>query len=464
MLNQKNKYFGTDGFRGKAGEGLRALHAYKIGRFLGWYYASPLSGCMEAVYRPRIAVGKDTRLSCGMLESSLAAGICASGADAYLMGVAPTPCLAYATHAEGFDCGVMISASHNPFYDNGIKIINGSGEKLSESVTALIEAYIDGNVQSLGVRGGLPSATGENIGKILDYTHGKKKYLSHLLSIAPACADIRIGLDCANGAAAETAKQLFDALGARTEIIGAEPDGHNINRNCGSTNPEMLCAIVKEKRLDVGFAFDGDGDRCIAADENGNIADGDAMLYIFAKGASSRGELARSAVAATVMSGGGLRASLLREGIAVEETPVGDRFVYERMKEKGLFLGGEQSGHIIFRKHATTGDGLLTSLMLLREMTESGKTLSALTKGFTPYPQYTVNVKVNDKFAAIHDAAVRAAVQKAEREIGSAGRVILRASGTERLVRVMVECKSEEECKLYAERIAQIITKSEVGL
>ena len=465
MSNRKNKYFGTDGFRAKAGEGLCAHHAYKIGRFLGWYYSSALSGCMEAVYRPRVAIGKDTRLSCDMLECALAAGLCASGADAYLLGVLPTPAVAHVTRADGFDCGVMVSASHNPFYDNGIKIINGGGEKLCDGVIALIEAYIDGDTSGLGVRGELPSATCERVGRTIAYPCGREKYLSFLASFAPSLpCGFTLGLDCGNGAAAETARALFSAIGVRAEVMGAEPSGLNINEGCGSLHTGALCALVREKQLCAGFAFDGDGDRCIAVDENGNVLDGDAMLYVLAKGESSRGELQGGAVAATVMSGTGLRTSLKKEGIGLEETAVGDRFVYERMKEKGLSLGGEQSGHIIFRKHATTGDGILTALMLLCEVARAGAPLSALASGLERFPQYSVNVRVKDKFAAIHDAAVRSAVERAEREIGASGRVLLRASGTEPLVRVMAECESKEKCKLCAEEIARVIEKSEIGL
>ena len=460
MENRKNKYFGTDGFRGEAGAGLTALHAYKIGRFLGWFYASPLSGCMEAVYRVRALIGRDTRLSGDMLENAVCAGLCASGADVYTLGVTTTPSVAYLAWQEGFDFGIMITASHNPFCDNGIKIISRAGEKLCDEVTLLAEAYLDGDVQSLGVQGELPLAKGGRIGRVFGYGEGRARYAEYLRSLASySYGGLRVGLDTANGAAYQIAKEVFLALGAKVEQIGAEPDGLNINEACGSTHTEKLCALVREKGLSLGFAFDGDGDRCIAADENGNVCDGDKMLYIFAKSLCERGKLAHKTAVATVMSNSGLDAALSREGIELSQTAVGDRFVYERMQKNGFCLGGEQSGHIIFREYATTGDGILAAIMLADEVCRSGKPLSELARPVVLYPQHTVNVRVRDKSAVIRDAAVLAAVKMAEDEIDGKGRVLLRESGTEPLVRVMVECESEEKCREYAKGIAGVIAE-----
>ena len=455
----KNKYFGTDGFRGEAGVGLTSAHAYKIGRFLGWYYSSPLSGCAKAGARPRVVLGKDTRRSSYMLEYSIAAGLAASGADVYMLHVTTTPSVSYVTRQDGFDCGIMITASHNPFYDNGIKVINRYGEKLDDATTALIEDYIDGDMKALGVStADLPEAQGEKIGCIVDYASGRNRYMAYLISLAShSYKNLRIGLDCANGASWMIAKAVFSALGAHVEVIGAEPDGLNINRACGSTHTEKLRTLVKERRLDVGFAFDGDADRCIAVDEKGNEVDGDKMLYILGKRLHARGMLKNDTVVATVMSNSGFVASLGEAGMKCVQTTVGDRFVYECMQENDYALGGEQSGHIIIKKYATTGDGILTAIMLTEELCDTKASLSELASPVVLYPQYTQNVRVSDKNAAMNDSAVRAAAAKAEREIGGKGRVLLRKSGTEPLVRVMVECESAEECRAHAEAIAEVI-------
>ena len=394
-----NKYFGTDGFRGEANQNLTSMQAYKVGRFLGWYYSSPLSGCTTPGYRPKIVIGKDTRRSSYMLEYSVVAGITASGADAYMLHVTTTPSVSYVTRQDEFDCGIMITASHNPFYDNGIKVINKYGEKLDDETTALIEAYIDGNLGELGIfDNDLPLAHKERIGCIVDYVSGRNRYMGYLISIAShSYRDLKIGLDCANGASWMIAKSVFDALGAQTTIIGNEPDGLNVNTECGSTHIEKLVALVKEKHLDVGFAFDGDADRCIAVDENGKIVDGDAMLYILAQRLKSRGVLNGNTVVATIMSNSGFFASLKKAGIDYAQTKVGDRFVYECMQENDFTLGGEQSGHIILKKYATTGDGLLTALMITEEMCDRKSSLSTLAEPVMLYPQYLVNIRVKDK-------------------------------------------------------------------
>lgn len=460
-----NKYFGTDGFRGKANAELTSQQAYRIGRFLGWYYASHHSG-KRAGYRPRIVVGKDTRRSSYNLEYSVVAGITASGADAYMLHVITTPGVSYVTRQDEFDCGIMITASHNPFYDNGIKVINRYGEKPDDSLTALIEAYIDGDVGALGVSGDdLPLATEEKIGCIIDYVAGRNRYLAYLISLAShSYKKLRIGLDCANGASWAIAGSVFGALGAQMVVVGASPDGTNINSGCGSTCIENLCRTVKEEHLDVGFAFDGDADRCIAVDENGKEIDGDAILYILAKRLSARGMLSGDTVVATVMSNSGLFAALDKAGIKCEQTTVGDRFVYERMQQKDYSLGGEKSGHIILKKYATTGDGLLTAIMLAEELCDTKLPLSKLAKAVEFYPQETVNVRVTDKDAAASDSEVLAICAKIEEEIDGKGRVLLRKSGTEPMVRVMVECELAENCKKYAEEIAEVIKERGYGV
>ena len=451
----ENKYFGTDGFRGEANTTLTSMQAYKVGRFLGWYYSSSLSGCKKANYRPRIVVGKDTRRSSYMLEYSLVAGITASGADAYMLHVTTTPSVSYVTRQDEFDCGIMITASHNPYYDNGIKVINRYGEKLDDKTTSLIERYIDGDLKSLGVMGeDLPLAHREKIGCIVDYVSGRNRYLGYLISIAShSYKKLRIGLDCANGASWMLANSLFSALGAQTVVVGASPDGLNVNQDCGSTHIENLCRLVKEKHLDMGFAFDGDADRCIAVDEKGNVVDGDAMLYILGQRLKDRGILNGNTVVATVMSNSGFVKSLEKIGIKCAQTKVGDRFVYECMQENDFTLGGEQSGHIILKKYATTGDGLLTAIMLTEEVCDKKTTLSKLCDDVTLYPQYTKNLRVKDKEAVLSDPEVLKEKDEIEKLIGGKGRVLLRQSGTEPVIRVMIESESYKDCADYADRI-----------
>ncbi len=454
----KNKYFGTDGFRGEANINLTSMQAYKVGRFLGWYYSSELSGCNKSNYRPRIVIGKDTRRSSYMLEYSIVAGITASGADAYMLHVTTTPSVSYVTRQDEFDCGIMITASHNPFYDNGIKVINKYGEKLDDNTTALIEAYIDGDLKPLGVSGqDLPLAHRERIGCIVDYVSGRNRYLGYLISLAShSYKNLKIGLDCANGASWTLAQSVFGALGAQTTVIGAEPDGLNVNNGCGSTHIEKLCALVKEQHLDVGFAFDGDADRCIAVDENGNVIDGDMMLYILGKRLKSHGMLNNDTVVATIMSNSGLLTSLGEIGIKCEQTTVGDRFVYECMQNNDYCLGGEQSGHIILKKYATTGDGLLTAIMLTEEICDTKSSLAKLAEPVKLYPQYMENIRVKDKEAVLEDKDVLSELAEVEKLIDGKGRTLLRKSGTEPVIRVMVECESEDKCKEY---VAQIIKR-----
>ena len=455
----RNKYFGTDGFRGEANCNLTSMQAYKVGRFLGWYFKSPLSGCTDENYRPRIVIGKDTRRSSYMLEYSIVAGITASGADAHMLHVTTTPSVSYVTRVDEFDCGIMITASHNPFYDNGIKVISKSGEKLDDDTTALIECYLDGDLKALGVEGeDLPLAKREHIGCIVDYVAGRNRYVGYLISIASnSYKKLRIGLDCANGASWMIAKAVFDALGAQTVIIGDTPDGLNCNRDCGSTHMDKLCELVKEQKLDVGFAFDGDADRCLAVDENGNVVDGDAMMYILGLRLKNRGMLNKNTVVATVMSNSGFCASLKKVGIDVDQTKVGDRFVYESMQNNDFSLGGEQSGHIILKKYATTGDGILTALMIAEEMCDRKMSLSKLAEPVMLYPQYLLNLRVKDKKAAMSDPAVLEAQKAADALINGAGRTLLRQSGTEPVVRVMVEAETTELCEKYAAMIADVI-------
>ncbi len=452
---RKNKYFGTDGFRGEANVALTSMHAYKIGRFLGWYYSKNRAGDERA----RIVIGKDTRRSSYMLEYSIVAGITASGADAYMLHVTTTPSVSYVTHMDDFDCGIMITASHNPFYDNGIKVINRHGEKLDDDTTSLIEAYIDGDLKSLGVTTpDLPLATRERIGCIVDYVAGRNRYVAYLISLASnSYKKLRIGIDCANGASWMIAKAVFGALGADLTVIGDEPDGLNVNTDCGSTHMENLCRIVKEQHLDVGFAFDGDCDRCIAVDENGNIVDGDAIMYILGNRLKSRGMLNKNTVVATIMSNSGLFASLKKAGMECEQTTVGDRFVYECMQNNDYSLGGEQSGHIILKKYATTGDGLLTAIMLAEELCDSKSSLSKLAEPVKLFPQLTVNVRVKNKEAVFADETVKAELDAVKAIIGENGRALLRKSGTEPVIRVMIESISEQKCREYADRIVKAI-------
>ena len=456
-----NKYFGTDGFRGEANKNLTSMQAYKVGRFLGWYYGSELSGNSKNGVRPRIVIGKDTRRSSYMLEYSIVAGITASGADAYMLHVTTTPSVSYVTRQDEFDCGIMITASHNPFYDNGIKVINKFGEKLDDNTTALIEAYLDGNLKALGVTGDdLPLAHREHIGQIVDYVSGRNRYLGYLMSVASnSYKSLKIGLDCANGASWNIAKSVFGALGAQITVIGNEPDGLNVNNGCGSTHIERLCKLVKDNHLDVGFAFDGDADRCLAVDENGNVVDGDAIMYILGKRLKSRGMLNDNTVVATIMSNSGLFASLEKIGIKCVQTAVGDRFVYECMQNNNYSLGGEQSGHIILKKYATTGDGLLTAIMLAEEICDSKTSLSELAAPVMLYPQYMENLRVKDKSAVMNDQDVLDSLKEVEALIDGNGRALLRQSGTEPVIRIMIESETEEKCKQYAKIIADTIIK-----
>ena len=453
-----NKYFGTDGFRGEAGVDLTSSQAYRVGRFLGWYYSSSLSGASRRGYRPRIVIGKDTRRSSYTLEYAIAAGITASGTDAYMLHVTTTPSVSYVTVKDDFDCGIMITASHNRFCDNGIKVINRYGEKLDDKTAALVESYIDGDLSLLGMEGDIPFATGERIGRIVDYVAGRNRYVAYLISLAShSYKHLRIGLDCANGASWSIASAVFGALGARVSLIGAEPDGLNINASCGSTHIKALQKLVKEQHLDVGFAFDGDCDRCIVVDGRGRVVDGDGILYILARRLKARGMLGANTVVSTVMSNGGLADSVAKMGLESIETAVGDRFVFEAMQKGDLTLGGEQSGHIIIRKYATSGDGLLTAIMLCEELCDRRLPLSELYKDLRIYPQTTLNVKVRDQSAVMSDEAVKQVLCEIEELLSGCGRVILRKSGTEPVIRIMVECESEESCREYAERLARAI-------
>ncbi len=442
------KYFGTDGFRGEANIDLTVEHAYKVGRYLGYYFGKDKTG----EDRARIVIGKDTRRSSYMFEYSLVSGLTASGADVYLMHVTPTPSVSYIARTDEFDCGIMISASHNPFYDNGIKLINSHGAKMDAAVEEEIERYIDGET------GEIPLATREKIGRTTDYSMGRNRYIAYLMTLPTrAFKNYKIGLDCANGASFTVAKPVFDALGAKTFVMGDKPDGTNINLDCGSTHIEALQKFVVENGLDAGFAYDGDADRCLAVDEKGNLVDGDAIIYICGKYMKQQGQLTGNKVVTTVMSNLGLYKALDAAEIGYEQTTVGDKYVYENMMENGYVLGGEQSGHIIFSKNSQTGDGVLTSLKLMEVMVEGKTTLSELTRELTIYPQVLVNVKVKDKEAALSDPDVLKAKDEAEAKIAGNGRILLRKSGTEPLVRVMVEAETEELCREYAESVAQVI-------
>ena len=456
---KKNKYFGTDGFRGEANLNLTSMQAYKVGRFLGWYYSNAISGQTKGGYRPKIVIGKDTRRSSYMLEYSIAAGITASGADAYMLHVTTTPSVSYVTRQDQFDCGVMITASHNPYFDNGIKVINRYGEKLDDDTTALIEAYLDDDLKTLGVHGDdLPLAHREKVGAIIDYSAGRNRYIGYLISVAAnSFKHLKIGLDCANGASWSIAKAVFDALGAQTYVIGAQPNGLNVNLGCGSTHIENIAGFVRERHLDVGFAFDGDADRCIAVDENGNVVDGDHMLYILGVRLKERGLLDHDTVVATIMSNSGLFASLKEVGIECAQTAVGDRFVYECMQEKGYKLGGEQSGHIIMQKYATTGDGVLTAIMIAEQMCDKKMSLSALAEPVKLFPQTLKNLRVKDKNAVMNDKAVLDEVKAVDELINGRGRALLRQSGTEPVIRVMIEAETAELCEEYASRLCKVI-------
>ncbi len=452
------KYFGTDGYRGEANITLTADNAYKVGRFIGWYFVNKNkeNGIDVA---PKILIGKDTRRSSYMFEYTLIAGLTASGADAYMLHVTTTPSVAYIARIDNFDCGIMISASHNPYFDNGIKLINSYGEKMSEEFINLIEEYIDGNFKINGeIVKELPYATRNFIGKTVDYISGRNRYIGYLISLGQySFKGLKVGLDCANGSSWNIAKSVFDALGAKTYVINASPNGLNINENAGSTHIEALQNLVRENKLDIGFAYDGDADRCICVDENANVVDGDYILYICGKQMKKNGELTNNTIVTTVMSNFGLYKALDDIGINYAKTNVGDKYVYEYMTNNNNSLGGEQSGHIIFSKYASTGDGILTSLKVMEAVLENKTTLSKLCEGFKKYPQVLINVKVDDKISVMKNEKVLSAVKNAEETLGNDGRVLVRASGTEQLVRVMVEASSEEVCKNLANSIVDVI-------
>lgn len=442
------KYFGTDGFRGEANVTLTFEHAYQIGRFLGWFYGRN----KETGEKCKVVIGKDTRRSSYMFEYSLVAGLTASGADAYLLHVTTTPSVSYVVRTEDFDCGIMISASHNPYYDNGIKLLNSAGEKMDEETILKVEAYID------GMAGDIPYATGENIGCTIDYAMGRNRYIGYLISLATrSYKGKRIGLDCANGSAWMIAKSVFDALGAKTYVINNEPNGVNINANCGSTHMEALQKLVKEEKLDAGFAFDGDADRCLCVDEKGEIIDGDLIIYIYGRYMKERGKLIGNKVVTTVMSNFGLYKALDDAGIEYEKTAVGDKYVYESMAVNGYRIGGEQSGHIIFRKYATTGDGILTAIKMMEVMLERKKSFSELAAPVKIYPQVLKNIRVTDKAKAQGDSAVQEAVEAVKNALGSEGRILVRESGTEPVVRVMVEAAEQELCEKYVDEVLDVI-------
>ena len=446
-----NKYFGTDGFRGVAGVELTAERAFRIGRYLGRYLKEN-----KETDRPRVVIGKDTRLSCYMLEYAIASGLAASGADVSLMHVTTTPCVTYITVRDSFDFGVMITASHNPFMDNGIKIIDSQGEKIDDNLASLIERYIDNNVLE-----DITYATGADVGRIIDYSLGREEYIEHLSSLAThSYSGLRIGIDTANGSATKIAREVFERLGATVYQIGEEPNGLNANDCCGSTHPKKLADVVKKNQLDLGFAFDGDADRCIAIDHDGNIVDGDRMLYLFTKRMLRQNTLGSGGVVTTVMSNGGLITSLAHLGVNVELTKVGDRFVYERMQELGANLGGEQSGHIILKKYATTGDGIITAIMILEEIMDTGCSLSELTKGLTVYPQISRSIRVKSKEAAISNPDLARLIARIKENNLPRGRLLVRASGTEPAIRIMAEDANEENCKkCIDEMIAFLINR-----
>lgn len=457
----KTKYFGTDGFRGEVNKVLTCDHAFKIGRFLGWFYGNPKFNSQKPGYRPRVVIGKDTRRSSYMLEYAVAAGLAASGADVYLLHVTTTPSVAYVIRQDCFDCGVMITASHNPFYDNGIKVLNANGEKLEDEVAFLAEAYIDGDFKKLEEEGpDLPLAERGDIGSITDYSMGRNRYIAYLISLAKhSMKSLRIGLDTANGASWMIAKSVFDALGAQTFVINNNPDGLNINLDAGSTHIEKFCKFVKDNKLDVGFAFDGDADRCIAVDENGKEVDGDKIMYLLANKLKAEGSLEKDTLVTTIMSNSGLTKALKQVGISNVQTKVGDRFVFERMQTEGYSLGGEQSGHVIIKKYATTGDGVLTAIMVTEQMLETKEKLSKLVAPVKLIPQNLKNVRVTNKAAVVADEEVQAKFKEVNDEIGDNGRALLRQSGTEPVVRIMVELDSKEKCDEYIDRIYNVIKK-----
>ena len=439
------KYFGTDGFRGEANVNLTYEHAVQIGRYLGWYYGKRLNK------KAKIVIGKDTRRSSYMFEYALCAGLTASGADAYIMHVTTTPSVSYIARVDDFDCGIMISASHNPFYDNGIKLVNSNGEKMDEETILMIEDYIDGKVE-------VPLALRDEIGRTVDYVEGRNRYIGYLISMSKySFKGKRVGLDVANGAAWSIAKGVFDALGAKTYVMNNTPDGYNINTDCGSTHIEHLQAFVKENNLDVGFAYDGDADRCLCVDEKGNVITGDHILYIYGLYMKERGKLLNNTIVTTVMSNFGLYKALDKVGIDYEKTKVGDKYVYENMVTNGHRIGGEQSGHIIFTKYATTGDGILTSLKMMEVMLAKGKPMSELAAPVVFYPQVLKNVRVKCKPEAQNDPKVQEAVQKVAEELGDNGRILVRESGTEPVIRVMVEAGSDEVCEKYVDSVIDVI-------
>ena len=454
----RNVYFGTDGFRGEANVFVTGEKAFKVGRFLGWYFSRENAGLWEKGVRPRVVIGKDTRRSSYMLEYAVSAGLTASGADVYMLHVTTTPSVSYVTRNENFDCGIMISASHNGFEDNGIKLLNRYGEKMEDNIISQIEAYLDGDMDALGISGDLPLATGEKIGCIIDHVAGRNRYIGYLISIAShSYRDIRVGLDCANGAAWMIAQSVFNALGASVTAINSSPDGTNINKNAGSTHIEVLSRCVRENHLDIGFAFDGDADRCIAVDENGNEVNGDHILYILAKRLKARRSLDNNLVVTTVMSNSGLTNALDKEGIKYIRTAVGDRYVYEKMMEKNCKLGGEQSGHIILQKYATTGDGILTAIMIMEEVLDRKFTLGELAGAVEMVPQLLRNVPVISKSAVMEDSDIAALALAVDASLAGRGRLLLRESGTEQVVRIMVESPDEKECEAIADKIESLI-------
>ena len=442
------KYFGTDGYRGEANVDLTADDAFRVGKFLAYYFSE--GGKKEC----RIVIGKDTRRSSYMFEYALSAGINAAGADAYLMHVTTTPSVSFIARAEDFSCGVMISASHNPFYDNGLKVINGNGEKVSDDFIEEIEAYLDGKTEEI------PLAKGEKIGRTLDFFAGRNRYIGYLISLAThSFKGRKVALDCANGSSSSVAKAVFDALGADTHVLSNTPNGYNINENCGSTHIEVLQDYVRNSDCEIGFAYDGDADRCLAVDSEGNLVDGDMILYLCGKNLKKKGQLQGNTIVTTVMSNFGLYKILEAEGISYEKTKVGDRYVYENMAENNYDLGGEQSGHIIFMRHATTGDGILTSIKLMEVLLEEKKSLKDCLSDYRKFPQVLENVRVTDKALAENNPAVQSAVKKVEEKLGDTGRILLRASGTEPLIRVMVEAEKEELCREYAEEVIAVMKK-----
>ena len=456
------KYFGTDGFRGEANKNLTADHAYKIGRFLGWYYGE-LKHQSGDNAPARIVIGKDTRRSSYMFEYSLVGGLVASGADAYLLHVTTTPSVAYVARVDEFDCGIMISASHNPYYDNGIKLINGNGEKMDEDTISLVEAYLDGNLNVFGKDyAEIPYAHRDRIGCTVDYVSGRNRYVGYLISLGVySFKGMKVGLDCANGSSWNIAKAVFDALGAKTYVINADPNGTNINTNAGSTHIEGLQRFVIEKGLDVGFAYDGDADRCLCVDEKGNVVDGDAILYVYGRYMKEREKLITNTVVTTVMSNFGLYKAFDELGIGYAKTAVGDKYVYEYMQKNGCRLGGEQSGHIIFSKYASTGDGILTSLKMMEVMMAKKMKMSQLTEDLHIYPQVLVNVKVKDKAVTQADKDVQDAVKKVVDALGDTGRILVRESGTEPLIRVMVEAETEEICRKHVDNVVSVVKEKE---